>query len=402
MNFKTAEEYYQYISKQYEANEQVQIDELLEQVPSEFIQNEIFDAIKIYASEQKKHLEKMALREKESFNNKYKLLNDSFIKYSPQKSEPIIISNVWKLDGKQSLTNSIFKHYEETGWEEIEYFMCAWFEEAVEMFNSCQLMVGPCIANSIDPTRLIDNETTNLNSFFDTGKYSSKSVYKDLITEELYQYYNDKLWGGFVWDFITTDAIFEKWSEITRIKETAKNKTKSDILSEAVQDSLKKGWWLSIRLQVLLWMEEYLRELGDESINAICSKHHRASFFDATIQVKQGFQVARPEIISVLHQSLIDNQLIETVEIGLFTQAFTTAEGKIVWCKASNQLGYLIRQMKNKGATLNNDNWKAAENIFVIKGKPVSGNSLKSGAEQITQNNQVLIDGIVENLLSIH
>ena len=124
MNFKSAEEWYQYTEEQYKNNELVDMNKLLGQVPTEFREDKIFDGIKIYAATQKEHLDKIASTKNENFRVKYKELNDSFIKYSPQRAKPIVIESVWELDGKQSLTHSIFKHYEETGWEQIDYFMC--------------------------------------------------------------------------------------------------------------------------------------------------------------------------------------------------------------------------------------------------------------------------------------
>lgn len=406
MNFKSAEEWYQYIKEQYTKNEEVEVNSLLEQVPAKFIGDKIFNRIKEHVNEhaamQQSYLEQMILINKGSFENKYKEPNSIIINYGRNSVMPTVIDNAWDLKGKQSVKNSIFKHHKKTDWEAIDYFQNAWFEEAIDFFNGCKSMTEQNIANSIDIKRLRKNEINNIDTFLDTGKYLSNSFYKGVVTEELYQYYNDKLWGGFAWDFVSTDVMFEKWDEVNTLKATEDNKTKSDILNEVMQDSLEKGWWLSIRLQMLLWMKEYLEGLEEQEVNDICSKYGRKPIFGIPHNIKRGFQLSSSMKISDLYKALIDKQLIESIELDCFKQAFLNGEGTIIWRKAANQLGYLIQQLKVKGATLNNDNWKTAENIFLINEKSVNGNSLKSGAEQITVNSQKSIDKIVDSLLSIH
>ncbi len=160
-----------------------------------------------------------------------------------------------------------------------KHFFCAWLEEVINIFNNLKFMIEYDIANSINPNHLVKTEIKNLEMFFETGRFVSRARYKHIVNEELYEYYNWLLWGENITQTLFFDILdillgaynFDEYEK--KIKNS--NKLKINVFNEFFQDRLKKGWFLSIRLQALLWLQEYLKELTDNDITQVCHKFQK-------------------------------------------------------------------------------------------------------------------------------
>ncbi len=302
--------------------------------------------------------------------------------------EPLFNSRDRSLESRFTLKNTMMGDYS----EDDNGVLKQWLQCAKNDFDSIHKGIYAFCVRSINLNKLAQMELRELDRFFECGESlsmavnieehifrSSEPLFKvELLPEEIFKQYLMLLRGNFD-SFLTKGHL--------------------DILSlgsvslepENLDNPNNKKWWLSARVQALLWIREYLEELIE--------KGEPEKIFENN----QGFQVLNPKkTIPALHKDLIDNKLIAEITLEDFENAFLNSEGSIVWTGLQSQLGYFIQEIKNKGIVFTHQNWKVAGGIFLVKGKCVKGDSLKSGARQITDNPKLIIDNIIKEILSLH
>jgi len=161
-------------------------------------------------------------------------------------------------------------------------------------------------------------------------------------------------------------------------------------------------------LQAIIWYKEFLTLFIQNHPDPSFSLYFSAepSFLLKAFKKKSTsyrFNTYNPnKTIPALHKALSQHNLIKDEGLDSFKAAFLKGEGSIYWAGKQNQLGYFVAQMKTKGITLNSDNLKAANAVFLVNDKAVHESNLKSGAAQLNQKGRKWIDGIIEEILTTH
>jgi|SaaInlStandDraft_7_1057024.scaffolds.fasta_scaffold10778_2 hypothetical protein len=362
------------------------INTLLNRVPVEFRGHDFFTGLKQLSSDAR--LDYINLHEE------YSQCHEA------NGVDRVIIESIRNRKDDFKIENSIFKHFVSLiDFKPLETVLCIWLEETVNIFEFLKNAFEKRIVNSINPAALVNKELDNLDIFFDSGLYTSKVQHGELATEELFKYYNTLLFG------IAQSVIrMEDLYEFEKAFKQKSGATKIEIFNEILQDSLPKEWWLSIRVQVLLWMKDYLGELKATNDYTNVFLKHKASNPFVNLDVNdKGFQVSNPnKTIPALYNELIEHSLIRDEGLDKFRAAFIDAKGYIEWITIQSQLGYFVQEIKNHGIVTTNNNWKTAQVIFLVKGRNVNGSSIKSGASQITAPPKKVINSIIKKILSLH
>jgi len=324
---------------------------------------------------------------------------------------------IWGMEDTFTLENSILAKFTRSKQQHITDALSAWLSEARSDFENIQGCVYEMsFIKSIDELELAKMELRELNKFFETGKCNSIAIHidkrlfgNDFTEKELYEYYLSLLRGNY--EFFITDEDYLRYEQ-ELIKYRA-------VLTEAMLNPLKeqgsifatikprenKQWQIAARIQALLWIKVYLENLiKTENFSMFTVNIPTVSIDDLVKKrAEKGFQLANSDrIIPVLYDSLTKKGCIKNEGLDSFKQAFENGVGTITWLTIQGQLGYFIQQLKNKGITLNNDNWKTASRIFIVNEKSVDINSLKSGASGLIEKHKNLIDNITSQILSIH
>lgn len=270
---------------------------------------------------------------------------------------------------------------------------------------------------SINELELAKMELRELNRFFETGQCNSMLVQVDedalidyFTEKELYENYLSLLRGNYQF-FITEKAYLKYEQEITKHDSQLIKAGKIPSINECLTYKspycytknvfiLFEQWQITARVQALLWIKKHL----EHTIKTEIFTNTTVSIDDLfKAPTKKGFQVANPnKTIPALYHELTKNSLIKDEGLDCFKQAFENGESTITWLKIQGQLSYFIQQLKNKGITLNNDNWKTASCIFIVNGKCADMNSLKAGASGLTEKHKNLIENIINQTLSIN
>ncbi|MBL1320239.1 MAG: hypothetical protein COA63_004160 [Methylophaga sp.] len=240
--------------------------------------------------------------------------------------EKVTVSNPKGLEGKQTLENSIFLTLRLSDSERDNMFLCCFLEQSINIFNVNKWAFEANITNSSSPAMLVKTELKKLNKFFETGKHQAgKAHHSRLVTEDVYDVHTTRLYGRKL-KLIRR----EKWNDLAVVMNDG------DRFSLESMDNFFKGgeppsskdimgkmeyfkanidyvvtleWYLSIDLQVLLWLRGYLENLNEsQDFKEIFSRRERVSPIEFLPREsrKQGFQIDDPlHTVPVLYQVLI-------------------------------------------------------------------------------------------------
>jgi hypothetical protein len=359
MDYKSTEEWYRYVQKQLKENNNdavyiAQLEELLEQVPNEFLSNVKFSGLKEHLSNGKNFLKKMALLKNKIIANDLNI--HWYITNNLEETERITIESPWEFKEEQTISNSIYPSFQNpVGHIVYDFPFTAWFEAAVNLFYATRKYFESHLGQSLEPKRLKDIEIKNLNTFFETGVYVSKSFYSSIANKDVYEYYTGLLWGESLWIGCSGNILIERVEKLEQHIAEGKM-TKMEMLADVMQEYLETDWFTSINLQALLWLKGYLVELKEEGINEICLKYKKPLPFDTDL-VKTGFQVVSPDkTIQALHRALEENNLIAKIEYDDFKKAFVSGKSLITWLgekeathgKGASSLAYLFKLLLDK------------------------------------------------------
>jgi len=343
--------------------------------------------------------------------------------------EKVTVSDPKGLEGKQALENSIFLTLRLSDSERDNMFLCCFLEWSINIFNVHKWAFEANITNSSSPSMLVKTELKKLNQFFESGEYQAgKAHHSKLVTEDVYDVHTSRLYGGRV-ELIS----LERWKDLAEVmnSELIKDPSKQasidhwrelgDVLgSEQPTDPLEYfkdnidyvvtlEWYLSIDLQVLLWLRDYLEQLDkSQNYKEIFSNRERVSplEFLPSESTKQGFNIANPKkTIPALHTALIAGGLIGDIELKDFEDAFLDGNGSIQWLTTStkanvfgaNSLMYFIDLMKIRKVITCDTHVITTVRIFIDRNK----NSFKKDTlQQASKGDEPKNADIIKNIVS--
>ena len=201
----------------------------------------------------------------------------------------------------------------------------------------------------------------------------------------------------------TKQATIDHWSELDAVMGSMHLNEPLEYFKENIDYVVTLEWYLSIDLQVLLWIRDYLEELDkSQDFKEIFSRRERVSpleFLPSETR-KQGFQMSKPQAIPALYQALTDNNLIDKISFPDFNDAFTSEKGCITWARNKDQLGYLIKGLQSKSVIISNNHMEAATRVFkVTQGKELNAGGLSSSADQLSEKKRPQMDGIIQQVI---
>ena len=402
MDFESAEECHEYNKKQLldrdDSDYFLLLERLLRQIPDEFRDNKIFNSLKERHLKEENYIKKLVLIEREKSTLAIRLEKYRLIISCLEQDEKVKIESPWELEGEYTVSNSIFSNFEgETGWVQYDFPFTVWFEEAINLFNAIKKHFDRHLGSSLKPKHLAKIEIKNLNTFFDTGKYVSKSIYSPIVNKAVYEYYTGLLWGETLWIGCSGDVLTGRMDKLERSL-TKGGKNKIAILADVMQEDLEEDWFSSINVQALLWLKNYLEELEEADIKKICLKNHRKNLFSDVVKAKKGFKVVKPEIIPTLYKVLGEYGLVDKEEEGDFENAIQNGVGVIDWQGNQRQLGSFVHELVNKYSYHCQDKWIVAAGIFLIEGKPQKANGIKGGNSGKQKKDIDLIEDIFQKI----
>lgn len=337
--------------------------------------------------------------------------------------EKLIVSNPKGLEGEQTLENSIFLTMRNSDNDRDRMFLCCFLEWSINIFNVHKWAFEANITNSSSPAMLVKTELKKLNQFFEAGEYQAgKAPHSKLVTEDVYDVHTSRLYGGRVklispekWKDLaeimdselikepTNQVTIDHWSELDAVMGSKHLNEPLEYFKENIDYVVTLEWYLSIDLQVLLWIRDYLEELDkSQDFKEIFSRRERVSpleFLPSETR-KQGFQMSKPQAIPALYQALTDNNLIDKISFPDFNDAFTSEKGCITWARNKDQLGYLIKGLQSKSVIISNNHMEAATRVFkVTQGKELNAGGLSSSADQLSEKKRPLMDGIIQQVI---
>jgi len=326
------------------------------------------------------------------------------------------VNNPSGLEGNLTLENSIFMTMRNIDNDRDKMFLCCFLECSINIFNVHKWAFEANITNSSSPTRLVEAELKKLNHFFETGGYQAgKAHHSRLATEEVYDVHASRLYGervrlinpekwGDLAEVLDSDLIkypsnqasIEHWNELTGVMGTDHIAEALGYFKENIDHVVTLEWYLSIDLQVLLWLRDYLEELNkSKNFNEIFSNHERVSplEFLPSESTRQGFTIANPtKTIPALHDALIEGGLINNINQKDFEDAFLNGEGFIRWSDSGTCLAYLLDELDTHKIILSINIWKTSENVFEFGGKH---GSLKGSVAKVAKKKKGMINGII-------
>jgi len=328
----------------------------------------------------------------------------------------ITVTNLNDLEGKQTLENSIFSPLRFNNNDKDKIFLCLFLEKAINIFNVSKYVFEGSICSSISSSMLVKTELKKLNQFFDTGEYeNSKSYHSRLVIEGLYDVYTSRLYG-YLPNLINTNHLNNLERQMHNIATYYYEDQEVIDHREEIKENLNyvvtPEYYLSISLQVLLWLRDYLEELKEaKDFKEIFSRRGTITptEFWPSESTKKGFTIANPDkTIPALHKALITNGLIDDIKLDDFEDAFLNGNGLIQWHSkgthgvGASNLGYFLKKMSSEKiikSTHKIEVLRIAENIFKFKGgsTPIA-QSLNNSA---TPNDYKLFDNVVKDLKNI-